>query len=233
MTTAVLVPWQPGCPHREAAWRFVRSWWETRDFEVIEGSHGPLEGYSRSQAILDAASRCDADLLVIADADVFLAGDIAPALLAAHEHGWAVPHLLLHRLSPESTRDVYAGADWRGLPLSTDNSQDCRPNVGHEAGTLLVVRHDVLEQAPPDARFTMWGQEDDAWALALRCLIGLPWRGDADLVHLWHPPQPRLNRQIGSAANKALLDRYKAARRDPDRMRALIGEVTTCPTPST
>lgn len=224
-TVSVLVPWSPGCGWREQAWAWVREKYsiEFPGWELVTGDGATPAGYSRSRAILDAASRAAGEVLVVADADVWC--DPTTAVNQVDEHGWSIPHELIHRLSPDSTRQVLAGAPWRGLPLSTDNPQDSRPYRGHPTGTLVVLRSEVLAEVPPDRRFVGWGHEDDAWALALRTLIGPPWRGRDDLVHLWHPPQPRLTRRIGSNESAALMARYRRARLRPAQMRALLEEV--------
>jgi hypothetical protein len=188
-------------------------------YEVVEGTTD-VPGFSRTQAILDARARTDADVLVIADADVF--ADPQPLTDWAITHGWAVPGIL-HRLSEDSTRLVLAGDDWRGLPLSTDNPQDSKPYRVHEAGTLLAVTAEAFDLAPPDPRFVGWGQEDDAWAAALRTLVGPPARTGVDVVHLWHPPEPRKSRVVGNDANRALARRYQTAR-SRGLMRTLIAE---------
>ena len=221
MTVSVLVPWRPGCEYRERAFQFMRnriarahpSW----ELVVGECAPGP---FNRSAAILDAAGKASpgADVYVVHDADVFLEGDLAESVEAARSSGWAVPHKMLHRLADDASAAVLAGVDWRGLPVAQ------KPYRGNEAGTLIVLTRDVLDLVSPDRRFVGWGQEDDAWALALRCLIGEPTRGSDDLVHLWHPPQERLNRRIGNQAGKALLSRYRRAASNPDAMRALIEE---------
>lgn len=223
MNVAVLVPWKPGCPWREKAWGWVQDRFAEQHptWEIITGTTD-VEGFSRTQAILDARSRTDAEVFVITDADVWTDG-LADAVDQADEHGWAIPHWLIHRLAESSTLVLFGGRDWRGLNLSTDNSQDSRPYRGHEAGTLLVTTAEAFDTAPPDPRFVGWGQEDDAWALALNRLIGKPWRGDADLVHLWHPAEPRKSRVIGNDANRALLRRYRAAK-TTEAMSALIDE---------
>lgn len=68
------------------------------------------------------------------------------------------------------------------------------------------------------------GQEDESWACALHTLLGEPWRGDADLVHLFHPPQERMTRRRGSQESWRLRNRYFAARDDPAAIRGLIEE---------
>lgn len=224
MSVAVLVPFGGDCPHRYLAWGWLRARFAERhpDWQLVLGTTD-VEGFSRTQAILDALRRTDADTLVVSDADVWSDG-LEKAVERVAEHGWAIPHGLIHRLSSESTRQVLDGADWRGLPLSTDNSQDSKPYKGHETDTLCVFTREAIEAVPPDPRFVGWGQEGDAWACALHALIGKPWRGTADLVHLWHPPQPRQSRVIGNPESLALLRRYKNAR-TADLMCALLAEV--------
>lgn len=224
MSVAVVVPWRPGCVHRERAWAWVRARYAEHhpDWLVIEGAPGDGP-FSRSRAILDAAGRTDAAVLVVADGDVWC--DPLPAVEEVQATGWAVPHRMIHRLSQESTERMLAGEPWPGLPLSHDNPQDRRPYVGRETGTLVVLTREAFEAAPPDRRFVGWGQEDTAWSIALRRIVGPPWRGRDDLVHLWHPPQPRLNRRVGSSDSMALLARYRRAR-TPEQTKALIAEAT-------
>ena len=216
MTVSVIVPWQPGCPHRQAAWDFLRPRWAEVGEVVVGTCDGP---WVKADAVADGLTRATGDMLVIADADVWV--DPTEALAACVT--WAIPHLMVHRLSAESTAVVLDGVDWRGLPLDSSNRQDSRPYKGVAGGGVTVVRRDIYEQCPIP-RIEGWGQEDRAFGEALRCLFGEPWRGSEDLVHLWHPPQPRMNRVTGSKAGKALWFRYRNAARDPVAMRALIEE---------
>lgn len=220
MNVSVIVPWRSGCPHREAAWEWVQVRYAEShpDWEIVTGTcaDGP---FNRAQAIIDGVGRSSGDVLVVADSDVWCDPQEAIDSLET----WAIPHLMLHRLSEASTALVLAGADWHGLPLSTDNRQDSRPYRGKETGTLVVFTRTTFEQVPPDPRFVGWGQEDLAWGRALNVLVGPPWRGDADLVHLWHPAQPRQSRAVGNPASAALYRRYRAAR-TREAMQALLDE---------
>lgn len=225
MTTAVIIPWRAGDPHREVAleWVLARYRKHHPTWPVFLGlsSDGP---FNRAEAIRDGVSQSDADMFVIADGDVWTTIHAAIHAVEQHRAAWAIPHKLVHRLSSGATQSVLDGETWRGLPLSDDNEQDRTPYVGHETGTLLVISREAFDTAPPDARFVGWGQEDDAWAVALRTLVGPPWRGNSDLVHLWHPAQPRISRTVGTEANAALFARYWQAFTDAPAMQALIDE---------
>lgn len=226
---SIVFPWRAGCPHRERSFSWVQTRMAERypDWEQVHGASGDGP-FSRTQAILDGASKSSGDVLVIMDTDVDLRGDMRIAVERTATTGWAIPHKLLHRLSAGGSDAYMAGADLDGLemapPDENDNHHDCRPYRGYPAGTLLAIRADVLAEVPPDPRFVGWGQEEQAWSRALGLLIGKPWRGGDDLVHLWHPHAERINRRMGSVQNVELLDRYEAVRRNKPGMRALLDE---------
>jgi len=218
VTVSVIVPWQPGDAHREAAWAHLRPLWE----QVGELIEGHCSGdWVKADAVADGLTRATGDMLVIADADVWV--DPTAAVEACET--WAVPHLKVHRLSERSTAQVLAGEEWRGLPLDQTNQRDRKPYRGQPGGGVTVIRRDIYEQCPIP-RIRGWGQEDEAWSIALHCLYGEPWRGDRDLVHYWHPPQPRMSRIIGSVEGQQLRKRYRDTQNDPAAMRALIKEAT-------
>lgn len=218
MAVAVLVPCRLDDDHRADAWQWVRSQYALHHpaWEVVTGScpDGP---WVKAVAVADALTRTDADRLLIADADVWADG-LAWALDKLDDWPWVIPHLLVHRLTEEATAAVLAGG-----PLQGETTQ--HPYKGYAGGGFMAVRRDVYERAPLDQRFVGWGQEDSAWHLALSRIGGQGIRGRADCWHLYHPPQPRLSRQVGSEESSALLHRYQQAR-TPQDMAALVAEVT-------
>lgn len=221
MRVEIIAPWRGGCPWRERALEFVRSRYEW----PVTIAPAPDGAWCKAAALMPAVEASSADVLVIADADVWCGGlDLA---VEAVEQGapWAVPHGLVFRLSEPSTESVLAGADWQGQPLAQF------PYTGWEGGGFVVARRETVLDVPMPA-FDGWGGEDESWALALRTLVGEPWRGDADLIHMWHPPQERLNRRWGSEAGRALVHRFEAAAGDPAAMRTLVEEVAPCPSPA-
>jgi hypothetical protein len=79
-----------------------------------------------------------------------------------------------------------------------------------------------------DHRFVGWGQEDQAWAIALKCLFGNPWRSqNGPLWHMWHPPQDRMSREKGSPSSWNLYRLYCRVAADRVGMSNLLAEPRT------
>lgn len=215
MATEVIVPWRGGCADRERAlaWastQYPSSWHLT----LARCPDGP---WVKARAVLPALERSCADVVVVADADVWCSA--TPAAVDAVRDGalWAKPHTLVYRLDPAATTVVLGGAKpvtWMGLARD--------PYRGYSGGGLVVGRPETLREIPLDARFEGWGGEDASWGMALLDLAGDPWRGEAPLFHLWHPPQSHTGKW-GSAASQTLAHRYAEAFRR-GTIANLIGE---------
>lgn len=221
---SVLVPWRPDGGDRDRAWEYVARWWAAQHpgWQVVTGCchAGP---WVKAEAVADALTRADGDMLVVADADVVCPGVGDAAHAVAGGAAWAVPHELVFRLTRDATQAVHDGA-----PLDGRHDLTQPPYQGYPGGGITVLPRETYRQIPLDPRFTGWGQEDSAWSLALATLTGTRWRGNAPLWHLWHEPQARLNRHVGSKPSQALLVRYQAAAKDgPQAMAALLGEIPT------
>lgn len=221
MSVAVVVPFRGGCPHREAAWAYIQRLYAQRhpDWQVIEAFQVPESGtWRKATAINPAVESCDAEIIIQADADIWTEG-LADAVEAVEDGAlWALPHTQVRRLSAEGTAAVLTGAPWADQPLAQRSYQ------GIIGGGYVVAPRVALQAVPLDPRFVGWGNEDEAHAMALSTLLGEPWRGAADLIHLWHPPQERWTRRRGSRESWALRQRYAAARDDHTAMSALIEE---------
>jgi len=224
VTVSVLVPYRADGGARDRAWAWIRRWWnaEHPGWQLVEGrcDDGP---WRKAVAVDDALARADGDVLVVADADVFVAGAAdAVAAVRAGSAGWAVPHHRVHRLSEPATAAVLAGEPW---PRAARAGYARPPYKGVAGGGIAVLPRSTYERVPIDARFEAWGSEDLAWGAALDTVAGRHLRGSAPLVHLWHPPAPRLNAHVGSAASHALLVRWQyAAKAGPAAVDGLVAE---------
>ena len=208
----VVIPFAGDCPHRRKALEWVRE----RHIWPVTVAFGGAP-WIKAGALRPAIEASSADVLVIADADCWTDG--LPEAVRAVELGapWAKPHSLVHRLTQASTEALYRGEPWAELAE--------RPYHGVAGGGFIVARRETLLEIPMDPRFVGWGQEDLSYAIALHTLAGDAWLGNADLIHLWHPPQDRMSRMWGSVENKRLMKRYSAAKCKPALMRSLIEEI--------
>lgn len=209
--TSVIVPWRPGCPHRQAAWAYLRLRWAMLGYEVILG-RCPDGPWMKARAVADGLSRAAGDVLVVTDADVWCDGITDAVEQVTTRRPWAAPHDTVHRLTAEATADVLAGAELHRRTLRRPCLEQGTYRA-HLGGGIVVVDRATYERVPLDPRFAGWGHEDDAWAIALAALVGPAWVGGAGLWHLWHPPQDRISRDEGSEASRALYARYAAANR--------------------
>jgi hypothetical protein len=226
VTVSVLVPYRgdDGGP-RDRAWAYVRAWWarEHPSWDVVQGAcpDGP---WVKAHAVGDALCRVTGDILVVADADVVCQG-AGPAVAAVQRGAaWAVPHRGVYRLTQPATDAVLNGGPLPSLEQRLARGVVSESYTGVMGGGMVVLRRDAYGRVPLDPRYVNWGQEDLSWGIALTVTLGPPARLHYPLWHLWHPPQQRDSRAVGSAAGQALYERYRAAA-TPSRMRALLDEI--------
>lgn len=220
MDIEVVIPWRGGCPHRERALRWCLARWSLLGWPATIAS-APDGEWCKARAVTPAVERSSADLIVMADADVWCEGVVDAVAAVQSGASWAVPHFEVYRLTQESTAALVAGE----LDVDHAELEERGPYKGHAGGGMVVLPRSVYLDVPLDPRFVGWGREDDAWARALSTLHGDAWRGEGPMVHLWHPPQDRPARWSGSKASEALFDRYRAKKDKPGRMRALLDEM--------
>lgn len=217
---AVVVPWRAGCPWRERALRMVTGWWQEQypEWQVVVAAHddGP---WRKAVAVERGACAVDADVLVVADADLvpYGVGEAVAAVLSGAP--WAAPFRGVYRLTEQTTEALAVPPAVHHLrPWHLERKYLAKPGGG-----CVVLPAETWRRVPMDPRFAGWLCEDVSWALALSALAGGAWRGQQSAVHLWHPRAECEDRRIGSAANNALWTRYRTAVTRP-LMQALVSE---------
>ena len=221
-SVSVVIPWRPGCEHREANRDWLVAEIESRfpDWQIVEADH-PGDYWSKSEAIVAGVEASFGDVIVVHDADCWSEGTSEAVEAVRNGAAWAMPHGRVVRLDEHST------SAWRRGNRDKDTVRRTseRPYQGIIGGGIVVVPRSTAEQIPPDLRFRGWGGEDESWGYALDTLAGSVTRLDYDLIHLWHPPQARRSRAHGSKENVDLAAQYRAARGNRAAMvRLLAGE---------
>lgn len=222
MSVEVVIPWHQGCEHRQRAlgWLWTR-WGEVHPGWALTLATCPGGDWIKAAAVMPAISASTATTIVVADADVWVEG-IEEAVQVVEDGGWwAVPHLFVHRLTLAGTEALYGGESFiDAAQIGTGEA----PYVGVPGGGAVVIRRELALDVPLDPRFVGWGGEDHAWGYALESFVGEPWRSERPLWHLWHPPQDRRSRKVGSVASERLRRRYRDARLFQSDMRQLVEE---------
>lgn len=221
-SVSVIIPFRAGDPYREQNrdWvvEFYRTFYPSWQVVVVDE---PGDPFSKAAAIRAGVDQSFGDVLVIADADLIVTHlRSAVGAVAQGRAKWAIPHTNVHRLAWDATKQILRGADPRDFAQRTAE----RIYRGLIGGGILVIDRDAFMGCPPDPRFRGWGGEDEAWGLALQTLVGEPWRGSAQLLHLWHPPAARMARLRGNDHNESLVLRYRQASKNQRQMTDLVAE---------
>lgn len=225
MEAVVLVPRRAGEPVRDAVWLWVEKWWrEHVRLPIFEGHHegGPFNRAAALNAAAGAAGEWEVAFLI--DADVILdPANVRAALAAASGTGGPVlayrERIHLNAKGSRRIMDGYKG-DWR--PFT-------RTQLFDSCSSALAVTRDLWDAVGGfDETFSGWGWEDVAFRIATETLSGTELvKLQGTLWHLWHPKSPENDNQRATfIANRARGDRYKAARWNPEAVRALIEEAS-------
>lgn len=216
---AVVVPRRADGGHRDAVWRWLRERWEYAHptYRIVEGHHedGP---FNRSAAInAGVAAAGPHDVLVIADADSFVApSQLVRAVHLAESTGQLVlAYDLFHYLDEKMSRRVMAGQQGSWLP-------GVAWSLDWSCSSMVVVPAALwADMGGADEGFVGWGGEDFALRHALETLGGGMHRVPGPVWHLWHPPSPHDADDVFPARQRL----YEAAAGDPGAMRALLAEL--------
>ncbi len=233
---------------------WVRNYWKCQlpGAEVIQGHDHSLDlPFSKSVAVNEGVSRSSGDVLVIVDADGYVASSAivtcARRIRKARKRGqrlWFIPYRQFYRLTAAASQLVL-------------DSDPCNPHVfptppnlcdvqntsgsqhGHWFGAMIQIwpREAFDEVGGWDERFRGWGGEDHAVMRACDTLYWPHKTLPGQVLHLWHPMistkgisswvpwEGRMwENQTKSGVNDHLNGRYYGANGDRTRMRKLVDE---------
>lgn len=220
----LIVPYCPDGGLRDKNFHFLQSHWEEAfpSMHKYVGSPSGLE-WNKAEAIHDALVQGEGEVLVVADADVWVhPAYVAEAVRRVWRKGkWAMTHQLVYRL------DAASSAQW--LPYEKARIKCERlPYIGVPGGGMFVIRRSDYESVPMDRNFVGHSGQDIAWAHAADTLLGHHSRLKGKMYHLHHPPQPTKGDEDYSVPNFRLMRAYARARASKTRMRQLVdsGRIT-------
>jgi len=173
------------CPYRKRNWEWLKPSWLGWGFEVIEITGKSGNDFNKAMLAHAGAAAAHGDVLVFADADVFMdRRGLARAIgaVCSGSFGWAAPNSHVCRYTDEESESTGNGG--AAIPSNA-------PYIGQLAGGLFVISRKCWDEVGGmDTRFTGWGGEDSAFSVVL-AQRGDGWkpRKTEILWHLWHPEQ--------------------------------------------
>lgn len=219
----LIVPYRPGDDLRHAHAEKLWDLWD-RYFPSMKkyvGVHEETEGlWNKAIATDRAAGRGDGEVLVVADADVWVEPSYVWQAVKLVHGGkpWVIPHQLVHRLNLQSTDAWLAGEPG---PLRYDR----RPYLGVVGGGMFVISRKGWDEIGGfDPRFRGHSGEDISFGYVADRLLGTHTRLKGDLIHLYHDPQLSKDDDRITGPNQALMREYAQARHSKQALRRLVLE---------
>lgn len=202
---SILIPFVSDDGPRNEAFKWVKQFYENTlpGVEICVGVTDTTP-FSKSKAVNHAASQATRDIFVIADSDIILdPSHIHQSIQILGSCPWVIPYQRVFNIDQESTQELLKYEPGWPIPFVYTGWQ--RPQMGW-GGVNILQRHQFERVAGFDERFQGWGGEDDAFAFSLNHLFGRPYRLDATIFHLWHPPGVLSH----YASNRSYLQAYLA-----------------------
>ena len=255
---SILVPLGGDDPARLRNWEWLRAYLECHlpDAEIVIGRDRASERrwcrkpkpFSKAAAVNDAFRRSRGDVIVILDADAFLAASVIEHCAERLRHqrrcgdrSWFVPYRHLYRLRRPTTERVLESDPCHPLWIPSpppawdiDGKDGSGPINIYGAMCQIMPREAFETVGGMDTRFRGWGAEDLAFACALDTLWGQHDYTHNDILHLWHPSVisgqgaswtiKMWPRQTRPGVNNELGGLYLRVNGDAAAMRALVNE---------
>ena len=219
---SLLMPYRPDQGPRDQIFEWTLRYWRSllpaAQFSVAD-TEGEL--FNRSAARNRAFRQSKGDILVIVDADTVIPRTQfldAWGLVQSGEVPWAIPYTVYYNMCKEDTDSLLGQRSGKLIePIRWEHRL-----TDSVAGVLIVPRAAFEYVNGYDERFTGWGGEDRAFAMALDSLWGRHGRSDGYVIHLWHPRGDADFIQPSWPQNAQLLRQYQGAGVNPLLMRRLV-----------
>lgn len=241
---SLLVPFRTDNGRREETWNWLAEYWrhELPGAEIIIGTDNH-PAFCKTAAINRAAAKSTGDILVILDADCYVAGTVieycANEIRQARKRGnrvWFMPYRWFYRLNDSASREIlnsdpaYPPRYFAAGPPKHKLQEAKGIDQAHWFGALIqIMPREAFEIAGGmDNRFHGWGGEDVAFMHAVDTLYGQHKTSPNGVIHLWHPTigssvKDRMwTGQTRPGANGNLAAQYFRARGDAGRMSELV-----------
>lgn len=207
---------------RRTAWAYTRDWYDALGWPMVV-DYGDRGRPAAINAAVRQAAAGGARVIVQADPDSLVPLHRLRYAVqdAAQRDGLVVPHTQFCYLTLEATQQVYRD---RRDPFAFGPA-DFEQHGTNGVGNVVVFSVSTWERAHGfDERFTAWGADDAAFAIAADAYCGPVRRLPGDVVHLWHPRRAGSHPEDPSYVDMmALMGEYRdAAAVGPHKVRELV-----------
>ncbi|MEH7119633.1 galactosyltransferase-related protein [Neobacillus vireti] len=223
---SIVIPFQTDNGPRAEVFEWIKHYYEQvmPEAELCLGIIDKGE-INKAKAVNLAAKKATREILVIADADVVFDPQLIIKALKVLPHApCIIPFTEIYDIDRSGTERLVKSKPAWPFAFKADECKKASWIYQGFAGKLIIIPKVNFEAAGGfDERFIGWGGEDDAFSLAVQTISGKLENIEGVIFHLWHPSSSYSTNPFGKA-NGELLNRYKRANGDPQKMLKLIRE---------
>lgn len=220
---------------RARTWKWLSNHykWKLPEVEVVVASDDGIDPFHKTVALNRAVEQASEDYLMLADADTWCPSGQVRAGVEMVETDptiWVRPWNIKLKMGPDDTERLLDNKQpWNEeLPVGADHHTRYESlNTYWAAPPHIFTRQQLESVGGFDERFRGWGQEDEAFALAMRAVVGRPKVFAGRAYHFYHPRIGKSGHdqwvgETDPGANEALVAEYRKLVRYPDQMRDMV-----------